>query len=811
MLATQGHLNSPDNPVAREQNPSTDSLRIIEKVYIHTDRSCYFPGDDIWFKAYLIDASDRLLSGNSNNLHVELISPSSEIIINRVIRLDSGLGNGDFKLPGNLESGRYRIRGYTNYMRNFGNQLFFNKEITVISSSDAKNAFSDSINYIKNKLGISFFPEGGSLVENVSSLVAFKAVDAVGKGCDVTGQVYSSAGDLITTFKSDHLGMGSFFLRPATGSGYYSIVKDINGSEIKTELPKSFPTGITLSASTNEDDELVISICTNSKTLPLMLDQPLFLTFSARKIPLKTVNFKIKTYNNSFILPTDDLPDGIVMITLSTIEDVPLSERLIYIQRDQDFRVSIEPGKQIYNQRDSVLIRISSSAEYDFSQEAFLSLSAADKSYTDNTSQYPTTISSWFLLESDIRGPIEEPSYYFDPSNPGRLYDLDLLLLTQGWRDFEWKYDNMSYYPSEFGFTVSGRIRKLNVNKPLADARVNIGIFDLKGSIITSTEADSSGRFRLDDINLTGKASLVVTAVNEKGNPQNCLILLDSLKYKSAEITDNFPRIILFPGEKVTTYIQEYEIKEAIRKKYKLSDTINIGEVTIIAKKSKDIQTIKVENTRILYGKPDNEVIVTTKFLGYQNVFEVLAGRVPGVKIISSLDARGIPHYQIWIRGVNSFTSGTGPLLLIDGVKKTSEDLLWLPVGFIDRIDILKSAGETGAFGSQGASGVISIITKAGNIFPPSRPANYSVSTKIKGYDAARVFYSPQHLPSSPSAYEPDLRTTLFWKPDIRLQSDKSLLVKYFNGDKSSTVRVIVEGITTNGIPITASTEYQIR
>ena len=52
-----------------------DSVRVIEKVYLHTDRHTYYPGDDIWFKAYLIDASDRLLSDHSNNLHVEIIYP----------------------------------------------------------------------------------------------------------------------------------------------------------------------------------------------------------------------------------------------------------------------------------------------------------------------------------------------------------------------------------------------------------------------------------------------------------------------------------------------------------------------------------------------------------------------------------------------------------------------------------------------------------------------------------------------------------------------------------------------------------------
>src|ERR1035437_8316144 len=162
------------NPVCPSSN---DSLNIVEKVYLNIDRDSYYPGDDIWCKAYLIDASDRLLSSHSSHLHVELISPALKIIDNRIIKLDKGLGNGDFHLSEKLQSGRYRLRAYTNYMRNFGDQLFFNKDITVINSTDAFKEFSDSANYNRNKPEISFFPEGGSLVDNVTSLVAFKAVD----------------------------------------------------------------------------------------------------------------------------------------------------------------------------------------------------------------------------------------------------------------------------------------------------------------------------------------------------------------------------------------------------------------------------------------------------------------------------------------------------------------------------------------------------------------------------------------------------------------------------------------------------------
>jgi hypothetical protein len=810
LLTSLGHPKSFDSLIKPQPTPSIDSLRIIEKVYIHTDRNCYYPGDDIWFKAYLIDASDRSLSNHSNNLHVELISPFSKIIINHVIRLDDGLGNGDFKLPDNLKSGRYRIRAYTNYMRNFGDQLFFNKEITIINSSDSINAVSDSVNYKKNKIEINFFPEGGSLVDNVSSVVAFKAVNAIGKGCNVSGEIYSSEGEFIKTFKSSHLGMGSFSLRPVSGLSYYSIVKDTVGNELRSEIPKSYQSGITLSSSTNEDDELMITVCTNSETLPVMLDKDLVLSFSVRKVPLKTISFKLKTYNNSFVLPTEDLPDGIVMMTLSTLEDVPLAERLIYIQRESDFKIRIEPNKEVYKQRDSVAIRISSSTGSDILQEAFLSLSAVEKSFTDNTSQFPSTISSWFLLESDVRGPIEEPSYYFDPSNPNRLNELDLLLLTQGWRDFKWKYDNMNYYPPEVGFTVSGRLRKYNVNKPLEVSMVSIGIIENENSLITTTTVDSSGRFRLEGINLPGEATLIVSAISKKGNPQG-LVLLDSLKYTPEKVFDNLPLQMILPEENVATFKQVYEIKETIKRKYRLSDTISLGEVSIIAKKTKDFQTIKVENSRIQYGKPDNEVIITPQFAAYQNAFEVLKGRVAGVIIAGGVTATGAPSYSIRIRGVNSINGGSNLLFLIDGVKKSFNDILSLPVSSIDRIDVLKSAGQTATFGVLGANGVISIITRTGDRLLQDQPVNHSANIKISGYDKPRIFYSPKHLPLSLSAFEPDLRITLFWKPDIMLQPNKYQILKYFNADNSSTIKVTIEGITTTGIPVTGQTEYEVR
>jgi len=795
-----------------QYNSAYDSVKVIEKVYLHVDRDSYFAGDEIWFKAYLIDALDHLLTDHSSNLHVELISPSSKIISSRIIRLDGGLGNGDFRLSNNIKSGRYKLRAYTNYMRNFDDQLFFSKEIAVINSTDSSE-ISERVKYVENKFQVSFFPEGGSLVDNVSSIVAFKSVDYLGKGCDVSGKIYSSGGELITTFRSTHLGMGTFFLRPLPGLKYYSIVRGADSTDIRTELPRSFPSGVTMSASINQNNELLITTKTNPETLALVSDHELLLSISIRKEVFKTIPYKIKSTITSFVIPIDDLPDGILMLTLSSLEDLPLAERLVYIEREAPVKIKIETDKLIYSKREPVAIKISLSGDSISEREGNVSLAVVDENLTDSTSKFQRTIASWFLLESDVRGNVEDPSYYFDPSNNGRLKEMDLLLRTQGWRDFAWKYDKI-LFPAENGFTISGRLRKRSWNKPIEDSRVSIGIFGSGPTLLTTVPVDSSGRFRLSGIDLKGEARLIVTGTGKKDRLRG-LINLDSVIYLPPKVSDSLSLVLTLAESKWSRLKTYYEITESIKKKYKLSDTISLGEVKIISQRPKDAQTMKIERSRSKYGKPDGELVITEQMYSYTNLAEALRGKIPGVEVLSSASSasNGVTgmdqNYKIIIRGAGTINGATNPLLLIDGTPTTFDDLIVLPVNFIDRIDVLKSVGSSAIFGIEGANGVINLITRAGG--PGYIPVNYSKNIRISGYNASRIFYSPQHLPDSNSDYNPDLRSTLYWKPDINIDGNKEVILNYYNGDNTSSIRITAEGITSTGIPVTGKAEYEVR
>jgi hypothetical protein len=764
-----------------------ENLVMVEKVYLHTDRTYYFAGDNIWFKTYLIDALDRLPTDHSSNLHVELISPSSDIISSRVVRLDSGLGHGDFKLVASLKSGRYKIRAYTNYMRNFSDRLFFNKEIFVINSDNEKEDTKEDVKYVENKTELSFFPEGGSLIDNVSSVVAFKAVNSLGKGCDVAGKVYSSTGDLITTFRSIHLGMGSFFLRPLPGLSYYSVSRGADSIDFRSPLPASFPVGVTFSISPNQNSELIFTAKTNPQTLAIITDHELLLNFSIRKDIFRTVPCKMNSPLTSFVIPTDDLPDGILMLTLYGPKDLPLAERLIYNEWEPPVKIRIETDKSLYNKREPVSLRLSLSGDSTIERDGNVSMAVMDGKLIENTTRYPRTISSWFLLESDIRGNVEDPSYYFDPSNPERLRDLDLLLRTQGWSDFAWKYDS-NYFPPENGFTVSGRLGRFYSKKSIDSSRVSFGIFEGNNTFFKTVPIDSSGRFRLSGLNVKGEAKLIVSGIDKKDRKKG-LLTLDSLTYNPAKVSYNLePDIILTEANRseLKTF---YRISEAIRKKYKLSDTINLGGVNIISERQKDPQTIKIERSRIMYGIPDAQLIITEQMVSYPDPVAVLKGKIAGVEVVGFNG-----NYEILMRGGPRTIMGqTAPLILIDGNPSTLDDMI----------------SSTNIFGYMGNAGVINVITKAGG--STYAGVSHSANLRISGYNVPRIFYSPTHSSDSSSDYNPDLRSTLLWKSDINLIGGKEVIVKFYNGDNPSTVRIIAEGITSTGIPVTGKAEYQVR
>jgi hypothetical protein len=798
-----------------------DTTQVAEKVYLHVDRSMYTSGEDIWFKAYVIDPSTNKLSPNTNNLHIELIAPESEIVQSRIIRVDNGSGHGDFSLPDSIPSGQYRIRAYTNHMRNYGDEKFFVKEIAIVDPNET-DKLQLPVRKIDNRIDITFFPEGGSLIDNVTSTIGFKAVNTLGKGCDVTVKLYSSSGELITIFNSTHLGMGFFNLKPLTGYTYYTVVQGKDGTEIKAPIPASFPAGVAISTLITPDQNLMLTINTNTATLPSLIGKDLDVEVSLRNLVHKTIKLKFDSLVNNFLMPLADIPDGVLRVTLGVPDGLPLCERLVFLQRNQNERLIVTTDKIEYKPREKVTVTIALSGDSTLTDKGDFSMAVVEKRLSDSSAPYSRSITSWFLLESDVRGPVEDPGYYFDPDNEKRLQDLDLLLLTQGWRDFEWKYDTLAAFKHEMGFTISGQVKRILNNNPIPAVKINAAVFHMNTTEFMDARTDKDGKFRFEELEVYGKVRIFLSSTGKLENLQG-KISVEPVSYNppGAEKLQKDTEVLEIAQKELASYKQEASYRLNALKKYKLSDTISLGEVTITATKIEPPQEVKVRESRRIYTAPDKELIVLPTQESFSgDVFSYLSGRIPGVQVVRGIDKSNLFYpddVQIFIRGQYSTKKKEdgsyvrfGALILLDGYELEDAGIgfvLSTPMNAIDRIDILNA---TPLYGMRGANGVINIITKVGLRREPVSLAPNSVYTSFQGFEVPRIFYSPKYDNKTELTAAPDYRSTIFWEPEINQNNDKKE-VDFFNSDRPTEVNITVEGVAEKGIPLSCKTNYEVK
>lgn len=121
-----------------------------EEIYTRTDRDEYISGEDLWFNIYLIDRQKNTLSDHSSLSYIELINPENRQIIGQRIRLENGVGPGHILLPDTLSTGKYIIRAYTNWMKNFLPYNYFYKEITIYNALSEKSFKSRYGRYANN-------------------------------------------------------------------------------------------------------------------------------------------------------------------------------------------------------------------------------------------------------------------------------------------------------------------------------------------------------------------------------------------------------------------------------------------------------------------------------------------------------------------------------------------------------------------------------------------------------------------------------------------------------------------------------------
>lgn len=778
-----------------------------EKVYLHFDKPYYMAGETMWYKGYLFDATAHGVDSFSRVLYVDLIDPSvGKVLIHNTLKCEQGMTDGSFKLPDTLVEKTYTVRAYTNYMKNFSEDWFFQKPIKIWQSKNNKSAEYAKLADVAD---CTFFPEGGNLINGLETRVAFKAVNTSGKGLDVEGVLFENEKDTVLAFKSMHAGMGYFYFAPKTGKKYTAKIKKSDGTEGVFFLPDAQEQGLSLAVD-NTTNKTNIKVFINNPQ-PKSADKAgeLVLIAHQRGKPCYSVKGSDAKKSLAVNIPRAGIPDdGIVQITLFDAEGQPRCERLIFVQQNKQINLKITPDKTAYKTREKVTLTVEATDSTGKPVMGNFSLAATDGTQV-LSNKYDENLMSYLLLSSDLnrkdavlRGIIEDPAYYFDKSNRAANRDLDILMMTQGWRRFVWQ-DILAEKPFkpqffiEQGLSITGRTVRPNGKLTTKPVNVTMMINGAdKKPILNLATADSLGNFGFYFLDFLDTTTVFVQAVKGKGlgvlnvaldNPKTPQVLITKIPFN----TMAFDAAAFAEFLKTTRETLEFERKLQLNKE-KMLQTLEV----------KAKRNIPVDDRRI-YGTASNMIDMTKENCGsYSTILDVIAGRVAGVQVQGSgFDA------QIVIRG------GASVNFRLDGMPVDQDMINSISPCDVEAIDVLKGP-EAAIFGSQGGDGVIAILTKRGNpnydYSNDPAPAGVIVQ-KRQGYTPTRQFYAPKYDESKPEHEFKDFRSTLYWQPYVQTDASGKATVTFWNSDAKTKINIVAEGISQKGRIGVASCSYLVQ
>lgn len=749
-----------------------------EKVYLHFDKPQYAAGDDIWFKAYITSAVSHLPTEVSWNLYVELINDEKRLLDSLTLFIENGVAHGSFSLNRDLKPGSYRIRAYTEWMRNSDNDFFYRKDFKIVNPS-----FNEELNNIqketipKRKLMVDFLAEGGDLIDGISTKIAIRATDINGRGIPVNGAIINDKGEKVTAFEANDLGYGLCFFKPKIEESYLALIQ-----EDTFYLPKVKNAGATIRVTHSYGSEnvhiAVLSKNIDLKDGTLVIHRRGQLLISAKSLNDTTMVMPIKK---------SSLGAGIIHITFFDKNRIPLSERLVFPNPPvNETDISIIPDRNVYEKRSKVTLGLGSKS--DTIHSASLTINPQiESSYQEDGEN----IKNYLLLSSDLKGRIDSPESYLTGTEEA-YRALDVLMLTHGWFRFDWESllasDFSPQYLPEKGLKIWGKAINYYNDKDLNEPLIGLTIPSI-GVLNETFKISEHGTFQIAGLVLMDSTVIFMQAFREKN---------DKIKeYQSAKIELEYP-----PRPDVNQVPHnESDVKPDFLAKTKKLEEISIAyfldnqvtELEEVVVTTKNFKQDEMDRRTTLYSEPDNRLIMDSLGVFYTSVFDALY-RVPGVTVTGTF-----PNQSARIRGPVSLYGSNEPAYFLDGMLVDVAAIQMLPVQDVEFIDVIKGA-QAATIGSRGAAGAILVYTRRGGSSNQRERPSGLLSFTHPGYHKAKEFYSPQYDLDREEHIIPDFRTTLHWNPKLAFENNYTETT-FYTSDQTGSFVIRVEGMFTNGEP----------
>ena len=766
----------------KERFPTRDQSILQEEIFIHADKDCYVAGDIIWFKLYYVNRLDLQPLHFSKVAYVELLDQSGKPTEQAKLALDSNGSAGSFYLPLSLASGQYTLRAYTSWMKNFGSSSFFEKKLTIINTQKAV----DELGVGNSEFQAQFFPEGGNMVNDITSRIGVRVTDGNGKGLSIQGMVIDSNLDTVARFSTPHFGNGSFELQPVLGQHYTAVIRLPNGKSIQQAMPDSYASGYVMRVSEAQPGKINISVQASFGAAGPAAREIYLAAHGKGSLLVAEKALIAGNSQVSFVIDKSKLLKGITHFTLFDRNGQPLCERLWFSGTPTVLPFQARMDRAEHKARERVDISLAGSISQD-AGPANLSVSVYrldSLSENDNSD-----ILSYFALESELSGPVESPGFYFS-NQVEAAAAMDNLLLTQGWRKFDWKElpDNrkavIRFLPEYHGHVISARVSTKDGNPPPHKVDVFLSIPGAKTNLYVA-ETDSTGIARFDVKEYYRFGDIYVQVLNAMDS--NYQVAIQSPFYDEG----SRPRRESFHGEflpvasisrrNISMQVQNIFGADSLQRTYPPA----------------------IRDTMPFFGRAEF-VYRLDDYTRFTTMEEVLREYVVPVNVYMK-DAK--PHLKIF-NAINREFYEDNVLVILDGVPLRDRNSIFnYDPAKVKRLEVIPQAYVLSA---TKVDGILNFSTYDA-VFDGYDLDPHILSIDYEGLQAQRIFYSPSYAtPERLRSKLPDFRQTLYWSPNLLTNKSGEANISFYTGDLPGQYRVVIQGMNERGELVNAQTYFTV-
>ncbi|GEM_PF-309010 len=759
-----------------------EQLEIMETEYprqaafLHTDKQEYMAGEIIWIKAYLVNATTLEPDTMSTNFYVELIDTEHGIAEVMLFRLENGIAHGDIYLPDSLSEGNYQLRAYTDWMRNFGDDFYFTKDIYVYNPIEEnfiktwdilKNHwFNWTLSRQQDNMQFAFFPEGGNLIEGIENRVAFKSANALGAGAEASGVLVDDNGNQVLEFSSFHNGMGSFTFTPEGGRRYRANIRYANGDTERVRLPAALPRGYLLSADVSEE-AIEVRIQTNLDSESLPQANEVFLIAQTRGNARYAENVTLHNGEVDISIPVDYFPTGTCQLKLFDAAGQPIAERLVFVNHGDIAEAGLE------GIRAATVEDVEGNSLEGLSFDIQLPDDASGGSYSlavidteEASPDYSANIASELLIFGDLSYQAKDPWYYLSEQDGDPARAMDLIMMTHGWKRFDWEaiaageFPEIRYkFPS--GITISGQMEPRSSGRDTGITDIELAVIAEDDSVrIFETTTDREGNFDFPTIEQDGMFTAELRP-DDRYERRIMDINLNVRKFEDLEFKRNFytrPRQVTSKGDDWKRVDRPETVLS--RRQMTQADTEPLS----------------------MFGEPNQVIYFEDVRDQYSHIMDVLRTRVRGLRVVGG---------EIILRGPSSIYFSNEPLFMVDEMAVDRGAFLNISVDDVDRLAVITGANAA-ILGSRGANGALLIYTKRSDQL---RRPSYEY-TMVGFHVPAETFESMINT----SLYkDANMDRTLLWEPRLETNENGEKTLSFPVDEHVRNMRVIVQGIDENG------------